>query len=58
MYKIDSVFLNPNPVDCGDSLEISVKIITWDSLNQGYTWDSLKNSGKTWDDLVEPDLNT
>ena len=49
MYKIDSVFLNPNPVDCGDSLEISVKIITWDSL---------KNSGKTWDDLVEPDLNT
>lgn len=51
MLKIDSVSIVPNPVTCGEDFVISVKIITWDTLKADYTWDSLKNSGETWESL-------
>lgn len=51
MLLINDVNITPNPVGTNEKLLVSVTIITWDYLLANYTWDSLKNSGKTWDDL-------
>ena len=51
MLKINSAALIPNPVGAGENLLVQVKIITWNTLRDGYTSDSLKNSGETWESL-------
>lgn len=51
MLKINSAALIPNPVGASENLIVQVKIVTWNTLRDGYTLDSLKNSGETWESL-------
>lgn len=51
MVVINSVELNKNPVSTGEQFIISVEIGTWDNLKANFTWDSLKRSGMTWNQL-------
>lgn len=51
MLLINQVKLSKNPVQTGEEVLLSVEIVTWDSLKAKHTWNSLKNSGETWDSL-------
>lgn len=51
MLKIYNANLIPNPVNASEDLQIQVDFITWDFLKYVYTWDSLKNSGETWESI-------
>mgnify|MGYP001862916876 FL=1 len=51
MIKINSVNINPNPVNVGSEFLLQISIVTWDSLKAQYTWETLKNSGETWESL-------
>lgn len=51
MLVINDVSLSKSQVKPGEKLLISVEIGTWDNVKAKYTWDSLKNSGLTWNTL-------
>ncbi len=51
MIAINSIELSKNPVSVNESFIIRVEIGTWDNMKANFTWDSLKNSGLTWDTL-------
>ena len=51
MIAINSIELSKNPVSVNESFIIRVEIGTWDNVKANFTWDSLKNSGLTWDTL-------
>ena len=50
-HVIKDVQLSKSTVNTGETVKLTVTVLTWDYLKKAYTWNSLKSSGMKYKDL-------